>query len=142
MSDVPETVQRNIFNDPENSVLAIFEKGTPVDDALKALREQGCEEDHITIADDNAEAELFGEKHRGPSFRKLLAYDEVEIERNYQEAVKLGHKVVIVRLSDDDETREQQRNEVRDILFAHDGTYVHYFGEGVFEEVMVASEDT
>ena len=144
MPDNSEAVERGVlFDDPQQSIIAIFRKGTPLDKAVDKLKAEGFSEEHITLLDERVDEKVLEESEDGPlgAVRDLIAYDEVDIESNYKEAVRLGHTVVVVSLSDDDEEAQNQRNVIRNIFFSHDAEYVHYFGERTFEEVMVDSEN-
>lgn len=144
MSEGSEIMERsNLFGDPVHSIIAIFKEGTPRDEAVKAIRSEGFGEDEVTVMDDYTELEALDEDDGLlDGVRKVIAYDETDIERNYKEAVRLGHTVVLVHLdTEDEEKRIEQRNNVSDIFFSHDAQYVHYYGENAFEEVMVNSED-
>jgi len=144
MAEGSETVERGaLFDDPQHSIIAIFRKGTPLDKAVEKLHTEGFSEDEVTLLDDKIDERALEESEDGPlgAVRNLIAYDEVDIESNYKEAIRLGHTVVLVHLSDNEQKAQNQRNTVRDIFFAHEAEYVHYFGERTFEEVMVDSED-
>lgn len=144
MAENSETLERGaLFDDPQHSIIAIFRKDTPLEKAVEKLHAEGFGENDVALLDDSIDQKALDESEDGPlgAVRNLVAHDEVDIEGNYKEAIRLGHTVVVVSLSDDEEEAQTQRNVVRDVFFSHEAEYVHYFGERTFEEVMVDSED-
>jgi hypothetical protein len=140
MSEKDKVNRQSPFGGPVDVYLGIFDRADGVRGLLEALSKHGVGQDlRVFAGADDKEAfadaplERIEAESGGGLIREIFAGDEVETEKRYRDAVGRGNYVVQVGVPED---AEAERNRAEELMLAHGGRYIHYFGSLTFEEVL------
>lgn len=138
MTDVPrQQVDDKFYAYPSNKVVGVIDSPDDLQDALASLQDAGIKlEDVESLCGEPGIARLdrSGQRHglvaRLIRLAQFVGEEQTHLQRHEEELSK-GHFLVSVVVGRD----EAVKNKVRDLLHAHGGHYLHYYGRYAVQDL-------